>query len=339
MNHAATLAIVIPAYKPHFLGFALESVASQTDLRFRLYVGDDAGPEEIAGMCASYAESGRSITYHRFEQNLGRRSLTAHWNRCIALTREPWVWLFSDDDVMLPGCVGAFHSELDDAAGFDVLRFNTEVIDPYGCRISVNPRHPEVESGSDFIYDRLLGRRQSYVVEYVFRREAFDAAGGFPHYPVGWGADYAAWFLLSRRGGIRTLRGGGVKYRESCHSISGDSRRHQREKFDATVQFLRFVEREVAPADVRVRAPEEWRRATENWFLGQAHYLMPVGPSMWRAMLRASGDWWRRNGPIRLLLLSLWNGQAWIRLVRTTLARRHRDEQSGHDPRRRPSRT
>lgn len=326
MNSAAMLAIVIPAYKPQYFGFALESVASQTDQRFRLYVGDDAGPDEIAGACASYAASGKDITYHRFPRNLGGTSLPAHWNRCIALAREPWVWLFSDDDVMMPGCVAAFYDELDSAAGVDVLRFDTEVIDAQGRPVSKNPRHPPLESGADFIYDRLLGRRQSYVVEYVFRREAFDAAGGFPDYPMAWGADYAAWFLFSRRGGIRTLHGGGVKYRASRHSISGSNRRHQKEKLDATLQFLRFVEREVAPADAGGRSPEEWRRATENWFRGMVHYLLPVGPSLWAALFRASRDWWHRGVLGRLLGLSLGNAQAWIQLARTGLARRLRGE-------------
>jgi glycosyltransferase involved in cell wall biosynthesis len=320
------LAIVIPAYKPHYLGYALESVASQTDRRFRLYVGDDSGPDEIAGQCAAYGASGKDITYHRLHRNLGSTSLAAQWNRCIALSNEPWIWLFSDDDVMTPGCVAAFYDEVGDTAAVDVLRFNTEVIDTQGLPVSTNPRHPPLETGAEFIHERLLGRRQGYVVEYIFRREAFDAAGGFPEYPMAWGSDYAAWYLFSRRGGIRTLRGGGVKYRASTQSISGSARRYQQEKLDATVRFLEFVEREVAVSDAGGRSSEAWRRATENWFLGTVHHLLPVGPSLWAAMLRASRAWWRRGLCGRLLSLSLWNARAWIRLLRAGLAERHRSD-------------
>lgn len=324
MNSAAALAIVIPAYRSRFLRQTLESVAAQTDRRFRLYVCDDAGPEEVASICTAYAASGGDLAYHRFTENLGRTSLAAHWNRCVTLTSEPWVWLFSDDDLMLPGCVAAIHGELDGEDDIDVLRFDTEVVDADGRRISVNPRHPPLESGADFIYDRLLGRRQGYVVECAFRRSAFDAAGGFPEYPVAWGSDYAAWFYFSRRTGIRTLSGGGVRYRASRHSISGDRRRYQREKLEATQRFLRFVEDEVAPGDARARSREEWRRATENWFLGHVHYLMPVKPSLWVAVFHASRDWWRRGAWARLLKLSLWNAKAWMQLVGRGLTRRLR---------------
>lgn len=328
MSPADSLAIVIPAYKPGFLRTALASVAAQTDRRFRLYVGDDAGPGEVADICAAYAASGEDITYHRFEANLGRTSLAAHWNRCIARTSEPWVWLFSDDDVMLPDCVAAIHAELPRAGDVDVLRFDSEVIDGQGRRLCTNPPHPQVESGADFIFERMFGRRRGYAVDHVFRRKAFDAAGGFPEYPFAWGSDYAAWFLFSRRGGIRTLRAGRVQYRETRQSISGANRRHQREKLRAHLQFLRFVEREVAAADGQQRSQEEWRRAMEHWFVGHTQYLMPVGPSLWAAILRESHRWWRRGMLSRARSLALWDARAWIALAGSELVRRARGRAS-----------
>lgn len=322
MNAKPSLAIVIPAYKPDFFRAALASVAAQTDQRFRLYVGDDAGPPAIADTCASFQASGLDLEYHRFEENLGGRSLTAHWNRCVELSGEPWVWLFSDDDVMAPDCVASIHAELTAGTDADVLRFDTEVIDAYGQRVAENPRHPEAEAGVDFIYHRLRGTRNSYVVEHVFRREAFDAAGGFPEYPVAWCADDVAWYAFSRRGGIRTLRGGGVKWRASGRNITDANRRHQREKLLAAVRFLRFVEEVVVPADEGRRGPDEWRRATEAWLLGQVRYLMPVGPGLWGPMLRASTGTWPRSAPGRLLTLSFWNVEASLRWARTRIVRR-----------------
>ena len=126
------LAIVIPAYKPDFFRAALASIADQTDRRFSVYVGDDCGPPSIAQTCASYSGQGFDLTYHRYDRNLGRESLTAHWNRCIALSTEPWVWLFADDDVMAPDCVASFYRELERGIPADVLRFDTEVIDGLG---------------------------------------------------------------------------------------------------------------------------------------------------------------------------------------------------------------
>lgn len=35
-----------------------------------------------------------------FDTNLGGVDLPGHWDRCIALAKEPVVWFFSDDDLM-----------------------------------------------------------------------------------------------------------------------------------------------------------------------------------------------------------------------------------------------
>jgi glycosyltransferase involved in cell wall biosynthesis len=311
------LAVVIPAYKPDFFRAALDSVVSQTDRRFRVYVGDDSGPPEIARICSEFSSAGVEIVYHRFEENLGRRSLTAHWNRCIALSGEPWVWLFSDDDVMAPDCVASIHAELSRGAGDDVLRFDTDVIDGRGRTLAVNPPHPDLETGADFIYARLRGERNSYVVEYVFRREAFDRAGGFPDYPVAWCADDVAWYSFAGGRPIRALPKGKVAWRASGINITDAKRKHQREKLEAGSRFLRFVRDEVAPSDRGgTRTAEDWRLAEERWWIGQVRYLMPLGPSLWPTVLRSSRGVWRRVGLGKLMTLAVWNAVAALRALR-----------------------
>ena len=45
--------------------------------------------------------------------NFGGHDLVAQWNRCIQLTQnEPWLWLFSDDDIMGPRCVEYFFNTI-----------------------------------------------------------------------------------------------------------------------------------------------------------------------------------------------------------------------------------
>lgn len=316
------LAIVIPAYKPEFFRAALDSVVAQTDRRFRVYVGDDGGPPEIESICASFSASGVDIVYQRFDENLGRRSLTAHWNRCVALSGEPWVWLFSDDDEMASDCVASIYAELSRNRNGDVLRFNTDVIDGRGRTLAVNTAHPGVETGVDFLHARLRGERNSYVVEYVFRRDAFDRAGGFPDYPVAWCADDVAWYSFSRGGEIRTLASGKVRWRASGLNITDAKRKRQREKLDAGSRFLRFVRDEVAPSDHSgTRSAEDWRRAEERWWVSQIRYLMPVGPALWREVLRASDGVWRRTGASKVATLAAWNAIAMLRALRGIVRR------------------
>ncbi|HUP52472.1 MAG TPA: glycosyltransferase family A protein [Longimicrobiales bacterium] len=315
------LAIVIPAYKPTFLRAALDSIAAQTDRRLRVYVGDDAGPPEVGEICAAYAADGLDLVYRRYEHNLGGSSLTAHWNRCVRLSSEPWVWLFADDDVMEPECVTCFHRSAE-VGTHDLLRFDTTVIGARGQVLAENPPHPRHESGVDFIHARLLGERNSYVVEYVFSREAFDRAGGFPEYPVAWCADDAAWFLFSRGGHIHTLGGAKVQWRASGLNITDAKRKHQREKLAAASQFLRVVDEEVRPRDESVRTVADWRDAAERWYLGQIRYLMPIGPALWGDVLRGSGGIWRAGTVSKLATLSLGSASAALRMLRTGATRK-----------------
>ena len=93
------IAIVIPAYKFRFLRQTLDSIVVQTCRSFTVYIGDDASPQNLKEIVSDYADK-MNIVYRRFDTNLGGVDLPGHWDRCIALAKEPVVWFFSDDDLM-----------------------------------------------------------------------------------------------------------------------------------------------------------------------------------------------------------------------------------------------
>ena len=93
------IAIVIPAYKCRFLRQTLDSIVVQTCRSFTVYIGDDASPERLDKIVESY-QNKVNLVYHRFSENMGGKDLVAHWERCIQLSAEPFIWLFSDDDLM-----------------------------------------------------------------------------------------------------------------------------------------------------------------------------------------------------------------------------------------------
>src|ERR1035438_3966662 len=129
-NHK--LAIVIPAFKGEYLAKALACLVRQTDQRFNIYVCDDASPADIEGI-ARVALGARSYAYKRFENNLGRVSLAKQWDRCVAVSNEPWIWLFSDDDLMDDNCVEAFYKFWEnEGESADILRFGVWVVDADG---------------------------------------------------------------------------------------------------------------------------------------------------------------------------------------------------------------
>ena len=67
------LGIVVPAFKERFLARTLNSIASQTDQRFNLYVFDDHSPAPIETLARSARL--KQLNYHRFDENLGSKSL------------------------------------------------------------------------------------------------------------------------------------------------------------------------------------------------------------------------------------------------------------------------
>jgi glycosyl transferase family 2 len=213
------LAIIIPAYKGRHLAHTLDSFAAQTDRRFRIYVGDDGSPDDIAAIVAPFR--GRlDLIYRRFSENVGRRSLAQHWDRTIRLGNEPWLWLFSDDDIVSPDCVKIFlqRISLDDQTNA-LLRFQVRGIDIEGRPTDAVTAYPAFETWED--YTRRLLQPATWIIlqNVIFRRSIYFAEGGFDDFPSGFGTDLIAWAKFGRLGGLETLPAGCVFYRQHPGSI------------------------------------------------------------------------------------------------------------------------
>jgi glycosyltransferase involved in cell wall biosynthesis len=215
------LAIVIPAYKATHLGRALECIAAQTDKRYIVYVGDDASPENVSGCVLNCSIPKERLVYKRFEENLGRSSLIKQWDRCVKLSSEPWVWLFSDDDEMDPDCVAAFHAALERTSGaYDLYRFNVRVIDDEDRFLDLCPPHPEIESVLDYTYFFVYGVRRITQQESIFRRNRYEEIGGVPDFPMAWYSDSAFAIRCAEKTGLFTISGPKVGFRLGGGNIS-----------------------------------------------------------------------------------------------------------------------
>jgi glycosyltransferase involved in cell wall biosynthesis len=217
------LAIIIPAYTGRHLSRTLESLARQTSAGFRVYVGDDASPEDLAAVVAPF-RSRLDLSYHRFEQNVGGESLARHWDRAIALSREPWLWVFSDDDTVAPDCVEAFLHRLAASASAETLfRFQVTPIDDEDRVIAAPTAYPPRESWSE--YTRRLLRPETWIVlqNVIFHRAVYQRHGGFYDLPIGFGSDQLSWAKFAGTGGLETLDRGMVFYRRHAQSITSDA--------------------------------------------------------------------------------------------------------------------
>ncbi|MDY6838323.1 MAG: glycosyltransferase family 2 protein [Thermodesulfobacteriota bacterium] len=278
MTRNKQLAVVVPAYKAAFLEPALESLSAQTDKRFVVYVGDDCSPENVGEICDRFAHH-LDLSYRRFDENLGKKSLVAHWNRCIRLSSQPWICLFSDDDIMEPRCVEAFYRALRHTGGrHNLYRFDTLTIDQNGKLLRINPPHPELESAIQFAYHRLSMHRASFVSEYIFARHAFDRQNGMIDFPAAWCSDDASWIVFSGEEAIYTVRGPKVRWRDSALNITTPNATFQKEKIEADLEYMNwlnkhFADKQLDKLELNIQLIND---CAKKWFYFQLKLLAPL---------------------------------------------------------------
>jgi hypothetical protein len=275
VQRACDLAIVVPAYKTDFLALTLRSIRAQSDRDFRLYVFDDASPNDVESV-ARAALDGFPFVFHRFASNVGGRDLAAHWNRCVEKVDSSWVWVFSDDDLMSTDCVAAFRRTLAVAeVPADVYAFPTQFIDDSGVITRHSPPLPPVESSVEFALARLRNDRDSVVPDHVFSRAAFVREGGFRSLPMAWCSDDATWIAFARHTGIHAIRDAVVQWRLGGTNVSGRRGNAAAPKIEACLEYLKWLQTEIAAGRLpspRAMVLDDLSRLAADWFAGQVRW-------------------------------------------------------------------
>lgn len=260
------LAIVIPAYKRYFFYACLESLSIQTNKNFKLYVCDDGSREDLYSVVQQF-ENQLDISYVRFEDNLGKKDLVAHWNRSVLLVKEQWVWLFSDDDIMSKNCVQSFYEVLNKTKGeYNIYRFNIEMIDSKDNVICVKEKHPEIESSYSFLLRRLQSKSLSAAIEYVFKKEIFENENGFINFPLAYCSDDASWIKFSNQKPIYTILSDTIYWRASGSNISS-KKGLQSLKKDSLIAFINWQ------LNFFQDNKSEILLYAENWFYESIKYI------------------------------------------------------------------
>lgn len=241
------LCIVIPAFKSDFLKSTLQSFANQTNKKFTIYVGDDASPYNIKEIVEEFTDK-LTIVYHRFEDNLGGKSLTKQWERCVQMSTEEWIWLFSDDDLVSPDTVQKFYESVNNQSL--LYKFNTKVINEYGKVNKYFERFDNLNNQSNYLEsNQFINKRleckgfRSYAVEYIFHRSLFNHIK-FVDFPLAWSSDDATWLLYSLNNNRQiTILNSDVFWRFSGVNISSDHKNIKTisAKIEASSQYLTWL--------------------------------------------------------------------------------------------------
>lgn len=273
----SSLAIIIPYFKKDFFEHTLASFSQQTCMDFTLYIGDDCSPYPIDDIISTYQRK-LNIVYHRFDDNMGGISLTKQWERCVNLSNEEWVWLFSDDDIVDPNAVEVFYNSIEQ----DNLlyKFNTLVIDENGERNPTLKRFDAINrvenyiSSDSFISNRLQSYGfRSFAVEYIFHRGLFSKHG-FIDFPLAWNSDDATWLQFSISNGRKIkMLDAKVHWRLSNANISSDtvSLPVVRKKMQATLLYIKWLSQLIVLSKLKI-APSSILR----WYAIQVGSFTPA---------------------------------------------------------------
>lgn len=215
------LAIVIPYYKLAYFEATLASLASQTDKRFKVYIGDDASPENPSGLLSKF-DGKFNFTYQRFEHNLGNVSLAKQWERCItSIKDEAWIMVLGDDDYLGDDVVEKWYKHYDGFYGkTELIRFSTKMIVEETQQVSELYIHPVWEKATDAYLRKYKHETRSSLSEYIFSRKTYSKYG-FYNFPLAWNSDDRAWLDFSDNKPIFTINDSIVYFRLSNFNISG----------------------------------------------------------------------------------------------------------------------
>jgi hypothetical protein len=234
------LAIIIPYYKLTFFEETLQSLANQTNKRFKVYIGDDASPEDPTDLLNQY-QGKFDFIYHQFETNLGGISLPQQWERCIALSdNEEWLMILGDDDFLGENAVEQFYvhlQEFDSKA--NVVRFASQLVYEIDNSKSKIYTNPVWESATDAFYRKFKRIAMSSLSEYVFSRKAFEKHG-FYNYPLAWNSDDRAWLDFSDDQPIYSINEALVYPRMSNLNITG-KRDNLKLKNESSAAFYNYL--------------------------------------------------------------------------------------------------
>src|SRR5580704_10746317 len=136
------LTIAIPTFnRAEYLKELLSLLAGQlrNEPRVELIISDNASPDETPAVVQDFVARGLRVRYIRNPQNIGP---DANFLQCFEQARGKYVWLFSDDDLIVPGGLAKI-LDYCEAADYDLISLRNYIFEeshlpsPAGARKDV----------------------------------------------------------------------------------------------------------------------------------------------------------------------------------------------------------
>ncbi|MFD2416687.1 glycosyltransferase family 2 protein [Amycolatopsis pigmentata] len=219
------VAVCVPAYQAErYLADTLSSILAQTFEDFELLVLDNASTDGTAEILRGFDDPRL-----RVERNADVLPLAANWNRAVEKTRAPLVKLVCADDLVHPRCLERQHTVLDADPGLALVCSRRDLVNEQAVPIArgrglrgLTGRH-EARSVIRKIV-RHGGNPLGEPACALFRREHFDAVGGFDarwRFPL----DLALWIRLLEHGNFHGMAESLAAFRIGRGSLSAQAQR------------------------------------------------------------------------------------------------------------------
>jgi len=125
---------------------------------------------------------------------------------------------------------------------FDIYHFNVREIDGRGLETGRVSCFPEITTSFFFYKERMLGRMISMVVENIFSLEIYEKENGFQDFDLAWTSDDASWIKFMRNGGMKTILGDSVYWRNSIENITPNiSPAFEERKLNSLLHFYEWI--------------------------------------------------------------------------------------------------
>ncbi|WP_295200237.1 glycosyltransferase family 2 protein [uncultured Chryseobacterium sp.] len=215
------LAIVIPYYKIDFFEKTIQSVASQSNRNFVLYIGNDASPDDPIPVIEKYF-SPEDYQYFNYTDNLGGKNLALQWERILDHVKEDWFQILGDDDIIAENFVEEFYKAVPESEknNINVLKFVYDWIDENDRHLESFDYGVRYLNAVDFTIQKYRGLVRSSLSENIFRTKMYRKHS-FEKIPLAWGSDDIALLAFSGYRDMLYIRTSKVKVRISNISISG----------------------------------------------------------------------------------------------------------------------
>lgn len=190
---------LLPAYKTQYLREALLSIKNQTYKNFKVIVSDDCSPQPVGEIYKGFDNDSR-FEYRRNEQNIGGKSLVAHWELLVNMCDTEFFIMASDDDVYAPTFLEEIDRLVEAYENVDLFRARCKKINGNGDVVATDILYEEHMNQLDFVYASYNSDFIACEANYCYRTKPFKEKSGFVDFPSAWFTDYATCFAMAENG-------------------------------------------------------------------------------------------------------------------------------------------